>query len=104
MKRLTIALTVLVALVMADITTTLIGLSRGAGDLNPLYHAQGLVAFLICKVATLLVALPVYAVAYRYTKVKFPKYVKVVWLCLAFLVGFYSVILVNNLLVLTKLL
>ena len=103
MKRLVIALMVLVALVIADIVTTLIGFSHGATDLNPLYHAQGLVAFLVGKVATLLIALPVYVVSYRYLKARFPAYAKGVWLALAFLIGFYSVVLLNNLSILAKL-
>lgn len=93
---------ILSALVVADILTTLIGLAHGQADLNPLFYAQGVAAFLLVKVAFSVAAVPIYVVAYRYLKAKFPAYVKVVLGCLAFMVGFYALIMANNVLVLLR--
>jgi len=103
LKWLIIALLLLIALNIADIAITVEGLSRGATELNPIYHMQGFQTFLLTKLSLPLIAFPVYTVAYLYLRRKFPNCVKILWTVLAFLIGFYSFIVANNLIVLWKL-
>jgi len=103
MKRLIVALLILSGLIAADIFTTIIGLSRGANDLNPLYYAQGFWLFLLFKLGFSVTGIVIYGVTYRYLKNKFPNYTKVIWTLLVFLIGFYSFIIANNITVLLRL-
>jgi len=91
---------IFLALNLVDIVTTTIGLSNGASDLNPLFHIQGFQNFLLTKLAISIIAIPIYTVAYHFLKARFPKYVKVVWASIGFVIGFYSFIVVRNLIVL----
>lgn len=103
MKWLIIALSILFALNIADVAITVIGLSQGATELNPIYHMQNFQTFLLTKLSLPLIAFPVYIGAYIYLRRKFPNYVKVLWTVLAFLIGFYTFVVANNLIVLWKL-
>jgi len=103
MKRIAIALIVLFSLIVADIATSIIGLRSGASDLNPLYHIQGFQTFLTIKISSAIIGIIIYSVAYHYLVTKFPKYTTVLWTLIAFLIGFYTVVIVNNLIVLWSL-
>jgi len=96
MKQLLVALLVLFALNVADITVTSIGLSLGATELNPIYHMQGFQTAFLTKLAVMLIAMPIYMITYAYLRRNFPNYVQVLWILLYLLIGFYGFILGNN--------
>jgi len=104
MKRIAIALIVLFSLISADIATSIIGFEHGAAEINPIYHMQGFQTFLTIKISSAIIGIIIYSVAYHYSATKFPKYTRVLWTLIAFLIGFYTVIIVNNLIVLWSLL
>lgn len=103
MKKLIVALLVVFALNVADIILTGMGLSLGATELNPIVYAQGFQAAMLTKLGLGIIIAPIYIVTFRYCQKKFPKYVKALWILIAFLIGFYTLIVVNNLITLSKL-
>jgi len=88
---------------VADVALTVIGLSLGASEVNPLFHAQGFPMALAIKLGFPLLALAVYPIVYRQLETKFPRCTKVVWATTYFMIAFYAFVLANNLMLVISL-
>lgn len=94
-------LLLLVILNLADIVTTVYGLSRGGNEINPLFSGNPFINIesLTIKIGLPLVYIGVFTVTSKLCKKK--EFSKGLWLLninLLFLVGFYLIIVANNLL------
>ena len=103
MKQLMIALLVVFAFSVGDVALTVLGLSLGASEINPLFRVQGFQTALIIKLGFPLIALILYPIIYRYLKTNYPNYTKVVWATTYFMIAFYSFVLANNLMLVISL-
>ena len=100
-KKFVWLLGLLVALNSTDIITTVYGLSLGAGEFNPLFPGDSFVTreSLIIKIGLPLVYIGLFNVSRALCKKE--SYSKGFWLLninLLFLVGFYTIVVTNNLL------
>ncbi|MBZ9569432.1 hypothetical protein KJA16_00735 [Patescibacteria group bacterium] len=100
-KKFVWLLGLLVALNSTDIITTVYGLSLGAGEFNPLFSGDSFVTkeSLIIKIGLPLVYSGFSTITYGLCKKE--NYSKGFWLLninLLFLVGFYTIVVTNNLL------
>lgn len=102
MKGFTASLIILFFLILADIILSINGLSQGAQDLNPIYHAQGFNTFLTVKVVSALIMLPLYVGIYAHIRRHYPTHVKTLWFVVFILVVFYAFVVANNLIVIAK--
>jgi len=88
------------ALIIADVLSTVAALNLGGTELNPTFHIQGFSASLIIKLAFSVGAFPLYLGIYRYFEKKNAKdYIKSLWIVLLMVIGFYSVVVYNNIIV-----
>ena len=103
MKQLIIALLVVFIFSVSDVALTVVGLSLGASEINPLFRVQGFQTALIIKLGFPLIALVIYPIIYRQLETKFPHYTKVVWITTYFMIAFYTFVLANNLMLVISL-
>jgi len=91
----------LVALNLADIITTIYGISLGGSELNPLFPGESFITreSLIIKICLVIVYAGIFIVSYKLCKKE--SFIKGLWVLniqLLVLVGIYIVVVGNNLL------
>lgn len=98
MKTQIILLITFIALNVADIATTLCGLSLGATEFNPLFSVKAITF----KLAVTLLYAGLFVLTYNLSmKESFSKGLRVLNINLLVLVGIYVVVVANNLVVIT---
>jgi hypothetical protein len=99
LKKTIPALLAINTLNILDVALTKLGLALGAVELNPLYQTHQL----IIKLSLPVFFSFIFYWACYYVKREYPKYLGVLWIVLALLVLFYSYVVINNFVVVWRL-
>jgi hypothetical protein len=99
LKKTIPALLALNTLNILDVALTKLGLALGATELNPIYQTHQL----IIKLSLPVFFSFIFYGTYYYVKREHPKYLRLLWTVLALLVLFYSYVVINNFVVVWRL-
>jgi len=91
-----IACVILILLQVLDTVTTLICLSQGAREINPLFAMMGLTGFLIVKATVSIFCLATFVGCYVYLSKNEPRYTWLVWFAVVVVTILYTGAVISN--------